>query len=166
MNEKIKVLFVCMGNICRSPMAEGVFRHLVQQQKLSDVIVTDSAGTHAYHIGEPPDNRAQAMTLSQGIDICDLRARRVNSQDFEDYHYVLAMDKDNYVKMECICPAGRADRLMYFLQFAPQLNKLEVPDPYYGGNRGFKQVFTLVEAASHGLLKDIRRNYLSRLQGE
>ena len=160
-HKKVSVLFVCMGNICRSPTAEGVFRHLVQNEGLHHHIITDSAGTHAYHIGEQPDRRAQATATSRGIDLSDLRARRVTKEDFERFHYVLAMDSDNYSILADICPAGKEERLKMFLEFAPDLAISEVPDPYYGGSRGFEQVFDMVEVASRGLLQDIRLRHLN-----
>ena len=153
---RIGVLFVCMGNICRSPTAEGVFRHLLRQSELAPHVHTDSAGTHAYHVGEPPDPRAQATARRRGIDIGDLRARRVTPEDFHRFHYVLAMDEDNYGVLARICPPGREDRLRLFLEFAPEAGLREVPDPYYGGGEGFERVFDLVEAAARGLLEDIR----------
>jgi len=149
-----------MGNICRSPTAEGVFRKLIADEAVADRIETDSAGTHAYHIGEPPDERAQATALNRGIDLADLRARRVRREDFDCFDYVLAMDRDNHAILEDLCPAGREDRLHLFLDFAPQLAQREVPDPYYGGPRGFEDVFDMVEQAAQGLLADIRRRHI------
>ena len=157
---KIKVLFVCMGNICRSPTAEGVFRNLVREEGLDEHIVTDSAGTHAYHVGEPPDRRAQATAVQRGIDLSDLRARKAVAADFEEFDYVLAMDRDNHGMLQMICPQGYEDRLSLFLEFAPHLSYKEVPDPYYGGDKGFENVFDMVEAASRGLLEDIRQRHL------
>ena len=157
---KINVLFVCMGNICRSPTAEGVFRHLVAQHDLQNRIITDSAGTHAYHVGEAPDRRAQATAQNRGIDLSDLRARRVIAKDFEKFEYVLAMDRDNYANLDALCPAKMKERLFMFLDFAPAVNTREVPDPYYGGPQGFEVVFDLVEQASLGLLQDIKAKYL------
>lgn len=153
---KTKVLFVCMGNICRSPTAEGVFRHIVAQQGLSHLIDTDSAGTHAYHVGETPDRRAQATAISRGLDISDLRARRVSLSDFSDFDYVIAMDKDNHSILLGESPAELHEKIYMFLDFAPDLNIREVPDPYYGGQKGFENVFDMVEAASRGLLEDIK----------
>jgi len=161
-SNKISVLFVCMGNICRSPAAEGAFRHLVQQQKLDKQIKTDSAGTHAYHIGERPDGRAQQTALSRGLDISDLKARKVKPADFKKFHYVIAMDQNNYELLAEIAPQGLEDRLRLFLDFAPELKETEVPDPYYGGVKGFEYVFDLVEEASLGLLDDIRKEYLEQ----
>ncbi|MCV6637047.1 low molecular weight protein-tyrosine-phosphatase [Candidatus Albibeggiatoa sp. nov. NOAA] len=157
----VKVLFVCMGNICRSPTAEGVFHHLVQQANLQDKIDIDSAGTHAYHIGEPPDLRSQQAAMQRGIDMSHLRARRVAKDDFEKFDYILAMDRNNYAILQQVCPKGKEHKLSMFLDFAPDLNVKEVPDPYYGGSKGFEHVLDLVEAASRGLLDDIRQQHLN-----
>ena len=158
--KKVSVLFVCMGNICRSPTAHGVFRSLLQDSGLADLIDTDSAGTHAYHVGNPPDQRAQATATGRGIDLSDLRARQVRETDFRDFDYILAMDQDNYRDLSALCPEGMEQRLYLFMDFASDLGIAEVPDPYYGGPRGFEQVFDLVEAASTGLLEDIRKSHL------
>ena len=157
-NQKIAVLFVCMGNICRSPTAEGVFRNLVRQEDLAHLIHTDSAGTHAYHVGNPPDARAQETAERRGIELHDLRARRVSEEDFDLFDYVLAMDSDNYEILSELCPPGYESRLRLFMEFAPHLNIPEVPDPYYGGASGFERVFDMVDEAAKGLLEDIRRN--------
>jgi protein-tyrosine phosphatase len=162
MQEKVTVLFVCMGNICRSPTAEGVFRHVVANSDLKGKIHTDSAGTHAYHIGEPPDRRAQATAVSRGIDISDLRARKVIDEDYERYDYIIAMDNDNLAILLSNCPEHYKDKVHLFLNFAPDRNEQEVPDPYYGGRHGFERVFDMVEAASKGLLDDI----LKKSQGK
>ncbi len=159
--KKVSVLFVCLGNICRSPTAEGVFRHLIRQEGLDELILTDSAGTHAYHVGEQPDRRAQATARNRGIDLSDLRARKALVEDFEKFDYVLAMDSENYHNLCNICPPEHAGKLKKFLEFAPHLNRSDVPDPYYGGPQGFEQVFDMVEHASHGLLEDIRKRFLS-----
>ncbi|MFV2060665.1 MAG: low molecular weight protein-tyrosine-phosphatase [Gammaproteobacteria bacterium] len=159
-NLKISVLFVCMGNICRSPTAEGVFRALVAKHKFADTILTDSAGTHAYHVGEPPDGRAQATALTRGIDLSDLRARRATKEDFNNFDYVLAMDNDNYQILKSICPSNQIDKLKLFLDYTSDYDDTEVPDPYYGGEQGFDYVFDLVESASTGLLKDIQNRFL------
>ena len=156
----VNVLFVCMGNICRSPTAHGVFRHLVEEQGLSQQIYIDSAGTHAYHVGEPPDGRAQSTAISRGIDMSDLRARRAVENDFEYFDYVLAMDNDNFSILQNLAPPDRLDRLKLFMDFAPHVGEPEVPDPYYGGIKGFEIVFDMIEAASRGLLEDIRKRYL------
>ena len=157
--KKVSVLFVCMGNICRSPTAEGVFRHLVRQEKLEDVILIDSAGTHAYHIGNPPDNRALVVGERRGIELHDLRARRVSPEDFDLFDYVLAMDRDNYENLSAICPSGYETRLRMFMDYAPHLQIPEVPDPYYGGASGFERVFDMVEEAARGLLEEIRSKH-------
>ena len=146
-----------MGNICRSPLAEGALRYRVERDRLNDHYFIDSAGTHAYHVGNPPDSRAQATANEHGVDLSDLRARQVRSEDFAQFEYVLAMDNDNYQILSDICPAGAESRLHLFLDFAPDLNLCEVPDPYYGGDRGFDQVFDMVEAASIGLLQEIQQ---------
>lgn len=157
--KKVGVLFVCMGNICRSPTAEGVFRHLVRLENLEDMIQTDSAGTHAYHVGNPPDARAQATAERRGIELHDLRARRVSADDFELFDYVLAMDRDNHQILSALCPPGYETRLRMFMEFASHLNIPEVPDPYYGGASGFERVFDMVEEAARGLLEDIRTKH-------
>lgn len=157
--DKIQVLFVCMGNICRSPTAHGVFRQLVRAEGLEEWIEIDSAGTHAYHIGKAPDERAQGTATGRGIDISDLRARRVAAEDFERFDYVIAMDSDNHAILAELCPAQLRHRVFMFMQFAPEHGEAEVPDPYFGGQRGFERVFDMVEAASRGLLQDIRRRF-------
>ena len=157
--KKINVLFVCMGNICRSPTAEGVFRYLIQQQGHDSWISTDSAGTHAYHIGEQPDRRAQQTALNRGINLSDLRARKALAKDFNDFDYVLAMDDENYLILEQLCPAGFEDKLSLFLDFTKDYSETQVPDPYYGGDQGFEHVFDLVESASRGLLEDIKKRF-------
>jgi len=157
----IKVVFVCMGNICRSPSAEGVFRHLVTRNQLDKQISIDSAGTHAYHIGEPPDRRAQRAALRRGVDLSQQVARRFEAADFDTFDYVLAMDNDNLEILSSLCPGSHEQKLSLFLDFAPQLDEDEVPDPFYGGERGFERVLDLIEAASEGLLADIRQRHLS-----
>ena len=152
----VNVLFVCMGNICRSPTAHGVFQTLVEREGLAGAIRADSAGTHAYHVGEPPDPRARESAMRRGVDLSTQRARRVQAADFESFDYVLAMDRDNYDILERLCPAGHEHKLRLLLDFAPDLGVHEVPDPYYGGARGFERVLDLVEAAAQGLLADIR----------
>lgn len=151
----VGVLFVCMGNICRSPTAHGVFRKLVMDAGLIDVVEIDSAGTHAYHLGKPPDQRSMDTARERGIDISDLRARCAIAEDFHRYTYVLAMDQDNFDGLAAICPPGMESKLRLFMEFAPDLGIREVPDPYYGGLLGFERVFDMVEAASQGLLADL-----------
>jgi protein-tyrosine phosphatase len=159
--EKVRVLFVCMGNICRSPTAHGVFRDLVKQRNLHKWIQIDSAGTHAYHVGEPPDRRAQNTATQRGIDLSDLRARPVNRKDFDAFDYILAMDEANYSSLMAVCPEHARNKVHLFLSFAPHLNRREVPDPYYGGNTGFENVFDMIDHAAKGLLDDIEQRYLS-----
>ena len=154
--EKVRILFVCMGNICRSPTAHGVFRGLVIEEGLAEWIEVDSAGTHAYHVGEAPDARAQETAYKRGIELGDLRARKAVKADFTSFDYVLAMDRDNYRALAAVCPREQRHKLRMFLEFAPELGNLEVPDPYYGGSGGFERVFDMVEAGSRGLLAHIR----------
>ena len=144
-----------MGNICRSPTAEGVFRHAVNQAGLADQIFIDSAGTHAYHVGNPPDPRAQAAAIKRNIDLSSQRARKVKAADFEEFDYVLAMDHSNCSDLESICPNGHENRISLFLDFANNANEREVPDPYYGGEQGFEHVLDLIEEAANGLLASI-----------
>jgi protein-tyrosine phosphatase len=151
----VNVLFVCMGNICRSPAAEGVFTRLVNEANLADKIGIDSAGTHAYHTGEPPDPRAQKSALSRGIEISHLRARRASAEDFERYDYVLAMDYNNLEILEDLCAEEHRDKLKLFLEYARHSDVKEVPDPYYGGPLGFERVLDLIEDAAEGLLHSI-----------
>ncbi len=155
-DNKISVLFVCMGNICRSPTAEGVFRKVVTDAGLADHIRVASAGTHAYHTGEPPDRRAQAAASRRGVELADIRARRFRDEDFDEFNYILAMDRDNLEELQQRVPEQRVDCLHLFLEFAGHVRGIEVPDPYYGGASGFELVLDLVESASHGLLKRIR----------
>jgi len=156
----VKILFVCMGNICRSPTAEGVFRHKVAGAGLEDKIHIDSAGTLAYHVGHPPDQRAQKAALKRGVDLSAQRARKVTSQDFEAFDFVVAMDSDNHYGLEAICPPGREDRLHMFLKFAHNSAETDVPDPYYGGGNGFEIVLDLIEDASEGLLQHLKEQKL------
>jgi protein-tyrosine phosphatase len=156
---KVKVLFVCMGNICRSPTAQGVFEQLVEMHGLSDVVLVDSAGTHAYHVGEQPDLRAAQAAARRGIDMSGQRARRVSEADFDEFDLVLAMDRANYEDLGEVCPPGYESKLRLFLEFAPDVAEQEVPDPYYGGQGGFERVLDLVEAAAAGLLANIRQQY-------
>jgi protein-tyrosine phosphatase len=155
----VKVLMVCMGNICRSPMAHGYFEHLVREAGLEQQIQVDSAGTHAYHVGNPPDTRAQQTARRRGIDLSAQRARKALREDFHTFDYVLAMDRDNHALLAELCPEGQEHKLRLFLEFAPQLGEREVPDPYYGGAEGFERVFDMVEAAAQGLLAEIRSRH-------
>ena len=153
----MKILFVCMGNICRSPMAEGVFKHHVKQAGLDGSIATDSAGTHDYHVGEPPDPRAQRAALRRGYDLSVLRARQVDPGDFSSFDYVLAMDEQNLRLLERLCPSQHAHKLKLFMEFSTGPALREVPDPYYGGEQGFERVLDMVERAAQELLDHLRR---------
>lgn len=152
-----KVLFVCLGNICRSPTAHGVFREIVARRGLSQQISIDSAGTAAYHIGNPPDHRSAACALQRGYDLSDLRARQAVTADFSQFDYILAMDAQNLSDLESICPSDYQGHLGLFLDFASESVR-EVPDPYYGGPEGFDHVLDLVESASEGLLGHMVRD--------
>lgn len=160
----IRVLFLCMGNICRSPTAEGAFRQAVTEAKLEDHFYIDSAGTHAYHVGEPPDPRSVDAALKAGIDIRNLRARQLTTSDFVEFDYILAMDSDNLELAQQV--AGKAQdnanqklaQLSLFLSFAPDLGQ-HVPDPYYGGSQGFQKVIELVAEASQNFLKHCRQQH-------
>lgn len=154
---QIKILFVCMGNICRSPMAEGVFRHLVKQAGLDGRIAIDSAGTHDYHIGEPPDPRAQRTAGRRGYDLSMLRGRQVSRADFGEFDYLLAMDRMNLRVLERLCPSQHGHKLKLLMEFSNDAALREVPDPYYGGDQGFERVLDLVEQASDGLLEHLRK---------
>ncbi len=154
----IRVLFVCMGNICRSPTAEGVFRHLAAEHGLAERVTADSAGTHDYHISRPPDARAQAAAARRGYDLSALRARQVIPADFERFDYVLAMDEANRGELLALCPEALRGRLRLFLEFAQGAALREVPDPYYGGEPGFEHVLDLVENAARGLLEHIKNS--------
>lgn len=155
----VRVLFVCLGNICRSPTAEGVFRDLVRREGLAGKIGTDSCGTGGWHVGNPPDGRACAEAERRGIDLSDLRARQVRKLDFEDFEYVLGMDDRNLQHLQAMCPPEHQNRVKLFLNFAPEVGRHDVPDPYYGGPDGFRDVFDMIDKASRGLLADIRTRY-------
>ena len=150
------VLFVCMGNICRSPTAEGVFRHHAETAGLADRLVIDSAGTHAYHVGEPADRRARAAAERRGISLEGIAARRVVAEDFERFDFILAMDEDNLARLHAESPEEHHHKVRLFLEYA-DVHESEVPDPYYGGAAGFERVLDLVEEASRGLLETLSR---------
>ncbi|MCP5418267.1 MAG: low molecular weight phosphotyrosine protein phosphatase [Chromatiaceae bacterium] len=157
---RVSVLFVCMGNICRSPTAHGVFQTLIEQEGLTHLIEVDSAGTHAYHVGEPPDRRAQACARRRGFDLSGLRARRTEREDFHRFDYLVAMDQDNFHGLMSICPVGMEGKIHLLMDFAPTFRTREVPDPYYGGDAGFERVLDMVEGAVKGLLEELKRLHL------
>ena len=161
----IKVLFVCLGNICRSPTAEGVFRHIVRSARLERQIEVDSAGTHAYHIGDSPDPRAQAAAARRGIDLGGLRGRQATAEDFHEFDYVIAMDRENYATLQSRCPPTLHYKIRLFMEFAPQYEQDEVPDPYFGGIAGFDRVLDMIEDAATGLLREIRAQWHSVQSG-
>jgi low molecular weight protein-tyrosine phosphatase len=156
----VRVLFVCMGNICRSPIAQGVFEDVLRREELEDEVFVDSAGTGAWHVGDPPDQRAQKSASLRGLDLSSQRARRIAPDDCQNFDYILTMDEENYRAVAALCRGSAVVRP--FLDFATDSPEREVPDPYYGGPDGFEHVLDLVEEASQGLLEDIRERHLSR----
>lgn len=156
----VRVLMVCMGNICRSPMAEGAFRRLLEDAQLADKVFVDSAGTHSYHEGASPDKRGQDVARRRGVDLSAIRARRVGPEDVETFDYILAMDEDNYRHLLELCSVPEyREKVQLFMRYAPDLPESEVPDPYYGGLGGFERVMDLVEESAQGLLLHIRERY-------
>ena len=151
------ILFVCMGNICRSPTADGVLRHMVQQHGLQDVVHVDSAGTHNYHPGSPPDARSQDHAALRGYDLSALRARQITDADFETFDLILAMDWDNLALIQAICPAPHQKKLRRLTEFCLTLDSPVVPDPYYDGPPAFEHVLDLVEDACKGLIRHVKR---------
>jgi protein-tyrosine phosphatase len=155
----VRVLFVCWGNICRSPLAQGVFEDVLRREELDDEVFVDSAGTDSWHVGSPPDDRAQRSASARGLDLSAQRARRISADDCEEFDYVLTMDEQTYRTVASLCRGSAVVRP--FLDFAPHSPEREVPDPYYGGPDGFEHVLDLVEEASEGLLDDIRDRHLT-----
>lgn len=150
------VLFVCTGNICRSPTADGVLRRLVKDAGLEARVRVDSAGTHDYHVGEPPDERAQQHARRRGYDLGALRARQVLAADFEAFDLILAMDRGHLRLLQRLAPSEHRHKLRLFMEFASVREVDEVPDPYYGGAAGFERVLDMVEDAARGILEDLR----------
>ena len=150
---KTKILFVCMGNICRSPTAEGSFRSIVSKQNLSDRFEIDSAGTHAYHIGNPPDSRSQKTARKHGVDLSNQRARKVHESDFFYYDYIIAMDTDNIGILRSICPANSQSQIKLLLDYLPDASFPSVPDPYFEGK--FDEVFEMVYEACTSFLESL-----------
>lgn len=160
----IKILFVCLGNICRSPTAEGVFRHKLNQAGHRDGylgnIFIDSAGTGAWHVGFPPDPRSQEMALKNGVNLEDMRARKITRQDFSDYDYILAMDQENVRNMQAVCPPDHHHKISLLMSYADNCPGItEVPDPYSGDLEGFERVYDIIDRASAGLLKYIQARH-------
>lgn len=151
-----RVLFVCMGNICRSPTAHGVFRHIVMAQEMEHQVQVDSAGTHNYHPGSPPDQRSQKHAAQRGYDLSDLRARQIKDSDFERYDLILAMDWDNLALVQAQCPDEHQAKVRRLTEFCQTLTNQVIPDPYYGGTNGFEDVLDLVEDACEGLIRHVR----------
>jgi len=152
------VLFVCMGNICRSPTIEAVFRAALEQQRLDDRIHVDSAGTGSWHVGSPPDPRAIQAARKRGYDLTALRARQVEVADFSRYGWILAMDEANLRALEAMRPPDFKGHLGLLLDFAPGAGMREVPDPYYGGREGFDRVLDLAEASAKGLVRHLTQS--------
>lgn len=155
-NEKIKILFVCMGNICRSPTAEGAFRSQVEKRGVDCLFEIDSAGTHAYHIGEQPDSRSQSSARKYKVDLSDQRGRQVHESDFYHYDYIFAMDESNLVNLQDICPQEYQYKLSLMLDNIPNNSTKSVPDPYFEGR--FDDVFEMLNRASSFLLERLLKN--------
>lgn len=160
MSHKVSVIFVCLGNICRSPTAHGVFRQLVQEANLEKEIFIDSAGTASWHTGKPADSRSVQTAQTRGIDMMDLRARQIDLGDIIEFDYILAMDDANYTDLIKLSLPEHNHKIKRFLEFTNTFPETEVPDPYYGGTEGFNHVFDLVTSASKGLLADIKQRHL------
>lgn len=157
----VKVLFVCTGNICRSPTAEAVFRHMAKQANLDSAVLADSAGTHGYYHQAPSDERAQAVARRHGVDMSTLRSRTVYDSDFTIFDFILAMDRGHERDLKRRSPAASHNRIHMFLSFAPRFGR-EVPDPWYGDISDFESAYTMIEAGCAGLLDHIRRTILHR----
>jgi len=153
----IRVLFVCLGNICRSPTAEGVFRGLLRQEAPELRVEIDSAGTADYHVGDPPDPRSRRAAMRRGIDLSGLRARQVEAGDFARFDFILAMDRSNLIELQAMAAAGTRARVQLFLEYAPESGLLDVPDPYYREASGFEEVLDLAAAASRGLIRALQK---------
>jgi len=157
-DDKFGVLFVCTGNICRSPTAEAIFRKLAEDAGMAGAVIADSAGTHAYHVGEPPDLRAQAAAAKRGYDLSALRARRIEGADLKRSDLILAMDQDHYAILARMAGSSAGHKLKMMMSYARRFEEREVPDPYYGGPQGFERVLDLLEDAASGLLESLRKD--------
>lgn len=153
-----RVLMVCMGNICRSPTAEGVFRHYIMSHRLGDRVEVDSAGTHGYHVGEAPDQRTQRAALARGYDLSQLRARKVAPQDIDYFDLILAMDKHNLDTLRRLARPDSHGRIKLFMDYAKNFDDEEVPDPYYGLGHGFDLVLDMVEDVSQCLVEKLKKD--------
>ncbi len=152
-----RVLLVCMGNICRSPTAEGVVRTYIKNNGLGNIVEVDSAGTHGYHVGEAPDSRTQRAAMARGYNLSQLRARKVARQDLDYFDLILAMDKSNLDNLRRMSPPEIHDRIRLFMDYARNFDDDEVPDPYYGLGHGFDLVLDMVEDAAQGLIDDLKK---------
>lgn len=152
-----KVLFVCTGNICRSPTALGVFQHMIDDAGLGDVVGVDAAGTHAFHVGESPDPRAQAAAQKRGYDLSRYVARQIVAEDFREFDLILAMDWENLSALQQQCPKVYQHKLMLLMRFSNEFEEATVPDPYYGGPEGFAKVLDYIEDASQGVFELVRK---------
>jgi low molecular weight protein-tyrosine phosphatase len=156
--DKFGVLFVCTGNICRSPTAEAIFRKLAADAGMAETVRADSAGTHAYHLGEPPDPRAQKAAAKRGYDLSALRARTIEDADFQRFDLVLAMDEEHYAILTRIAGPAADHKLKLMMSYARRFKERDVPDPYYGGSQAFERVLDMLEDAAKGLLESLRRD--------
>lgn len=157
----IRILFVCMGNICRSPMAEGVFRYMLREAKLENKVEVDSAGTHGYHVGEPPDQRAQRVATQRGYDLSNIRSRKVVPQDLGYFDLILAMDRNSLEFLQLLCKPEQTERLSLFMDLSKSFCSDEVPDPYYGSGQGFDLVLDMIEDATQGLMGLVAKRLVS-----
>ena len=156
--KKFSILMVCTANICRSPIAHGLMRHLIDLKGLSGLITVDSAGTHIFQKGLSPDVRAQQVAGQYGIDLSDLRTRKIRLKDFTTYTYILAMDNENYRILQQLCPAEHGHKISMVMEFAPEPGVIEVPDPYFGNIAGFERVFDMLDVAMKGLIVHLQDN--------